>query len=349
MGTRHQPITTKQTVKQHLQEIRNRFFVCIAIFIIFGVMIFFFYEPIISLLGHSLGSKMYYTTPAGGFSFVMRICTSGAIIFTIPIIIFNIIQFIRPAFPNILTTKRIIIISVFSSALALTGGAFAYFLILPESLNFFSGFNISGLDALIGADDYLNFVISMITAFAIIFQVPLLILLVDSIKKISPKILLKNEIWIVLISVVVAIITPFNYDVLSSLIVAIPIIGLYNLSIAIISLRHFILRSTQKHVQTAVIVKPSMTKDLSLTSYELADIKEAIKTLNTPTSIKPAIAVKKPIDINFSVNKSKDKNITQPQWSREKQLRLSQIQTSRKAKVFSDILPRQSNRVLASQ
>lgn len=292
MGTRHQPITTKQTVKQHLQEIRNRFFVCIAIFIIFGVMIFFFYEPIISLLGHSLGSKMYYTTPAGGFSFVMRICTSGAIIFTIPIIIFNIIQFIRPAFPNILTTKRIIIISIFSSALALTGGAFAYFLILPESLNFFSGFNISGLDALIGADDYLNFVISMITAFAIIFQVPLLMLLADSIKRIPPKKMLKNEIWIVLISVVVAIITPFNYDILSSLIVAIPIIGLYNLSIAIISLRHFILRSTQKHAQTAMIVKPSMAKDLSLTSYELTNIKQAIKPLDLPTPTKPTMRSK---------------------------------------------------------
>lgn len=84
------------------------------------------------------------------------------------------------------------------------------------------------------ADQYLSFVTGMIAVFAIIFQVPLIMLLVDSIKNITPKDMFKMEKWVVVISIVVAIITPFNYDILFSLVVAVPIIGLYNLSILMV-------------------------------------------------------------------------------------------------------------------
>ncbi len=244
----------------HLRELLFRSLICIFCLIISGVVVFFFYEPILNLLRSPLDDPLYYNNPAGSLTLIMRICFISALTITIPIIIYNIIMFIRPAFSEALNNKRVYFTTGLSSILAISGAAFAYLCILPGTLEFFSGFKVNGLSALISADSYLDFVINMITAFVLIFQLPLIIILADSINKIPPKKLLKNEKWVILGSVIIVIITPFNYDLITSLFVAVPIIALYNLSIIIIALRHLgQKRQAKKHAtttQSSYIIKP---------------------------------------------------------------------------------------------
>lgn len=323
----------RQTVREHLRELRRRFFICIGVFIFLAIAIYFVYEPIIKVLSTTLGSELYYNTPAGGFSFVMRICTTGAIVFTVPVIVFNIIRFIKPAFEKILSTKKVIMVSIFSTILAASGALFAYCVILPESLHFFSDFNIAGLNALISADEYLNFVTNMIVVFAIVFQVPLLMLLADNIKPIPPKKLFNNEIWVVVISLIVAIITPFNYDIISSLVIAIPIVGLYNLSIAFILTKHFIAKNNTRYT----LIKPTQVEDFCLSNSAFEAIKEDI--INLEISPSPAIN---------TANISKDyklKTITNNQEISFKNKLRQQIATQQnaKTKVFFDIIPHSPN------
>ncbi len=239
----------------HLRELLFRTLACIFCLGLSGTAVYFFYEPLLNLLRSPLNAPLYYNNPAGSFTLIMRVCFIGALTITIPVIIYNIIMFIRPAFSKALTKKRVYLTTALSSVLAISGVLFAYLCILPGTLEFFSGFRVSGLSALISADNYLDFVINMITAFVLIFQLPLIIMLADTISKIPPKKLLKNEKWIVLGSIVIAIITPFNYDLITSLFVAVPIIGLYNLSIVLISIRH-LGQNRQARKKTVAICQP---------------------------------------------------------------------------------------------
>jgi sec-independent protein translocase protein TatC len=343
VGKTAESAKTKQTVREHLRELRRRLFLCLGIFIFFAIAIYFVYEPIIRTISGTLGSELYYNTPAGGFSFVMRICTTGAMVITIPFVIYNVVKFIKPAFEKILTTKRIALISIFSSLFAASGAAFAYFVILPESLYFFGGFNISGLSALINADEYLSFVTNMIVVFAMIFQVPMLMILADTIKPIPPKKMLNNEIWVVIVSLIVAIIAPFNYDILSSLIIVLPIIGLYNLSIILILSRQFIRRKKPNYNNKFVVVKANYLEEFALSDTAFMDIREDIINFEKQSPIFSALVIKNPVIMDFKVKIIKNYQTE----NNPKSKYLNQVRP--RVKVFSDIIPRQSSHALTSQ
>lgn len=307
---------TESTLKGHLRELRNRVIICIAVLIFFGTAMFFCYEPILKLLSNTLGAPLYYSDPSGGFSFIMRICLTGGFIFTMPVIIYNIVMFIRPAYELFLTTRRIIIIAISSTILAISGAAFGFFGILPETIAFFNEFQVSGLSALISADQYLNFVTSIVTVFVIVFQVPLVMGIIDSVKSISLKSMLKMEKWVVIVSIIVAIITPFNYDILSSLMVAIPIIGLYNLSIIIILIRHKSKKYQNNLRVYSTIVKPDKNRlntDLVIDDSFVAEIKNQPKQPNShtsPSTINQPQTTKIPtVKMNYNLNKKPIRNI----------------------------------------
>lgn len=348
MGLTVQSSKTEQTVRDHLRELRSRLVVCVLVYIAIGVGLLFVYEPILKVLSSSLGSELYYSNPAGGFSFIMRICSTGALIFTIPVIVFNLIKFTKPACEKILTNKRIALVSIFSTALAALGAAFAFYIILPETINFFGGFQVGGLSALINADQYLGFITSMIAVFAIIFQVPLVMLLIDNIKNIPPKNMLKMEKWVIVISIVVAIITPFNYDILSSLVVAVPIIGLYNLSILIVILNHKITAFKNSRMIHAVVVKPAAQLDFLISDINIAEFNDELKVLDKQTIIYSHPTKTPPLKsqaIDFKRQNISFDEVKPAAWVEEKKRRRLALNT--KVKVFSDVIPVRSNRILA--
>lgn len=343
-----QSIKTEQTVRDHLRELRSRLIVCILVYVTAGVGLFFVYEPILKALSSTLGSELYYSDPAGGFSFIMKICSTGALIFTIPVIVFNLIKYIKPACEKVLTNKRIILVSVFSTLLAALGAAFAFYIILPETINFFGGFEVGGLSALISADQYLSFITSMIAVFAIVFQVPLVMLLIDTIKRITPGKMLGMEKWVVIISIVIAIITPFNYDILSSLVVAIPIVGLYNLSIVIVILNHKLISFRNHKLVQAIVVKPTIQTDFVINDDNIINFGDALTILDKQKIMqKQAIqfasaSIPTAQTIDFKKQNISIAEVKPAAWVEErKQQRLA---LNAKVKVFSDIMPTNSNR-----
>lgn len=337
------------TIRDHLRELRSRVLICVLVYIAIATLLFFVYEPILRVLSSTLGSELYYSDPAGGFSFVLKIYTTGALVFTIPIILFNVINFIKPAFEKILTNKRVLQISILSTFLALLGTSFAFYIILPETIKFFSDFQVGGLSALINADQYLSFVTSMIAVFAIIFQVPLLMLLIDSIKNITPKNMLKMEKWVVVVSVIVAIITPFNYDVLSSLVVAIPIIGLYNLSIIMVVIKHKINAVKLSKIKKAIVVRPSIQSDFSIETTDFNEFSEELAVFDRyHANYKKSLAQPTPQSgvIDFSKQCISKEDVRPAAWVEERKQRILNLNNN--VKVFSDIMPKRSGRITIS-
>lgn len=349
MGQSADNLRPKTTVYDHVRELQMRLLASVISLALASFLVYLFYEPILALLSSPLNAPLYYSSPAGGFAFVMKICLTGSLIITVPILTYNLIMFVRPAIGSKLSVKRVLLTTASSTFLAFAGAAFAFYVILPGTLVFFKGFQVKGLNALISADNYLGFVTNIIIMFVIVFQIPLLMSFVDRIKPLQPSKLLKMEKWVVIGSLTIALLAPFTYDLLTSLLIALPIIALYNLSIIFIVIRHA--RSARK-VRSAIyatISKPSYANTesaLSLSdmlfedlSVELSEI-EKTKPMSTIPSGHSVMDIRK--------TNTKPENIKPAAWVQERKNRIATINSQRR--VFSDIKrsPR-INHVLASQ
>lgn len=255
----------------HIRELQMRLLTVFAALNISGFIVYFFYEPIIAILRAPLNTTLYYSTPAGSFALIMNICFMGALVVTIPVIAYNIIMFIRPAFKELISIKRIYLMTALSLILSISGVIFAYTIILPGSLNFFSGFKVSELNALISADSYLRFVSGIMITFIVVFQLPIVLSLIDSIKRLTPKKMISYEKWVVLASLIISLVTPFTFDFVTSLLVALPIVVLYNLSILIVIAQHIYTDykfSTITHATFALPLQNGRPLQLSDTLFE---------------------------------------------------------------------------------
>lgn len=225
-------------LSHHLRELQIRLLVSVVVLAVVGVVVYHFYEPILTLLRSPLNAPLYYSSPAGSFAFVMKICFMGSLAITIPIVIYNLIMFVRPAFKQSISLKRVYATTASSAMLAVAGAFFAFTIIIPGTLHFFAGFQVDGLSALISADSYLGFVTNVIITFVIVFQLPILIAFIDSVKPLPPKDLLGMNKWVVVGSLVISLLVPFAFDLMTSLMIAAPIVVLYNLSIIVVVLQH---------------------------------------------------------------------------------------------------------------
>jgi sec-independent protein translocase protein TatC len=244
----HSQKTTK--LVDHIRELRKRFIISFIVLVLSGVVVYLFYGPLLDFLRSPLNAPLFYSSPAGSFSFVMKICFMGALAITIPVIVFNLLMFIRPAFSKLIPVKRVVMTSILSAFLALAGAAFGFYYIVPGSLRFFAGFQVSGLNALISADSYLGFVTNVIITFILVFQLPLLIAFIDKVKPLRPRTLLAGEKWVILGSLAISVLVPFAFDIVTSLLIALPIVILYNLAIVIVTFQHAAIRRKENKLRS---------------------------------------------------------------------------------------------------
>lgn len=231
----------------HIREIQLRLLSVVAVLIVGMVVGYFFYEPLFEFIKAPLSGPLHYMSPAGSFTFILQICLMVGIVLSLPVAVYNSIMFIQPALSQRLSRRRIYTTTVTSLILVVAGAAFGFLLIIPLALKFFSGFQINGLEAIISADEYLRFVVSVIITFVLIFQLPLLMSLADHITPIPPKKMLKFEKYIILGSIFVAIVVPFANDLTIQTLIASPIIILYNVSIVVVLIQHaFRAKQTRK-------------------------------------------------------------------------------------------------------
>ncbi|HWT39772.1 MAG TPA: twin-arginine translocase subunit TatC, partial [Dongiaceae bacterium] len=181
------------------------------------------------------GEKLVYLNPAGGFSFIFMISVYGGLALALPVLIQQLYSFVRPALPEA-AQKKTGRILVASSLLLISGVAFGYYVAVPNALNFLYSIADQYIQASLTADSYLNFMIAYTIGIGIIFQLPLLLLLIHAIKPLKPGGLLKSEKWVVLIAfIIAAVITP-TPDPVNQTIIAAPVIIVYQIGVVSILL-----------------------------------------------------------------------------------------------------------------
>jgi sec-independent protein translocase protein TatC len=166
------------------------------------------------------------------FSIFLWTCITAGFILGFPYILWEIWKFISPAlYKN--EKKSAVGFILWSSLLFFLGVLFGYYLILPLSINFFGGFNVSkAIQNQFKVDNYIGMVKTSVISCGIIFELPIIIYFLTKLGLVTAATLRQYRRYsIVIILIVAAIITP--PDILSQVIVSIPLLILYEASILI--------------------------------------------------------------------------------------------------------------------
>ena len=216
----------RQPFLEHVQELRGRLGWCVAALLAGTAAGYHLKDQLLELLVKPLGKTLYYTSPGGGFSLIVQLCLGFGIVCAVPVVLYQLIKFLSPVLPNY-SIRLLAIVLISSCLLVGIGVSFAYFVSLPAALYFLNEFSNEQVQALISTDTYISFVAIYLAGFAILFQLPLVLLLINIIKPLTPKKLLANTKWVILVSfIVAAIITP-TPDPFNQTIMAGPVIALY--------------------------------------------------------------------------------------------------------------------------
>ena len=221
------------TFYEHILEIRKRLFYVVSAFLVGSILGFVFYSDVQAALIEPLGQQLYYTSPTGGFSFMFSLSLFAGALLAIPFVVYHIILFLSPTIGRnrTLFAYKLLGGSIF---LTITGVCFAYFVTLPPTLNFLTGFNSETISSLISTNEYLSFIKLYLAAFALIFQIPLILLVINSIWPIDPKSMLKTQKYVIAGSFIAAAIISPTPDAMNQVLMAAPMIVLYELSIGFI-------------------------------------------------------------------------------------------------------------------
>jgi sec-independent protein translocase protein TatC len=168
--------------------------------------------------------------PFGQVFLYMQVAIIGGIVLSLPNILYQLWAFIAPGLmPH--ERKYIKSIVFFSTFCFLAGLAFAYFVILPSALTFFAGFGSPDIANNIAINEYMNFIISVMLAAGVVFELPMVSWFLSKIGILTPAFMRKyRRHAIVVIFVAAALLTP-GTDPVSQILLAIPLLALYEISI----------------------------------------------------------------------------------------------------------------------
>ncbi len=181
-------------------------------------------------LMHTLQSdELFYTNPTTPIMVSLKLAFVVGVILALPILAYHTWAFLSPALYE--HERRLIVPAIAAGfVLFLAGIAMAYFLVLPLGLRFLLNFQAETLSPIITIDEYLRFATRLILAFGVVFEMPLLMLVLGYLGLVTPESLRKYRRYaIVAIAIVSAILTPA--DVGTMVMMMTPMILLYELSI----------------------------------------------------------------------------------------------------------------------
>ncbi len=223
------------TLMEHLGELRSRLIrCCIAVGIAFaacyGVADILFRElrrPLVEALPP--GSKLIFTALPEAFFVYLQVGLVAAIFLASPFIFYQIWAFIAPGLYDE-EKRHIIPIAACSAFFFVVGASFCYFVVFPFAFTFFVGFATDDIAAMPSLSEYLGFALKLLIAFGLIFEMPLFTFFLSRMGLVTAGLMRKTRRYAILvIFIIAAILTP--PDVMSQLLMAVPMLLLYELSI----------------------------------------------------------------------------------------------------------------------
>ncbi len=228
----------KMSFLEHLDELRRRLTSAVLSLVV-GVGIAFFFidrifdfimRPLQAVLPH--GGKLIYTEPTEAFVLYLQIAAIAGLMIASPWVLFQFWLFIAPGL--YVHEKRFAIPFVLlSTALFIAGAAFSHFVFFPMAWQFFASFSTDYMDFMPRIEPVFDMYVKMLLMFGLVFQMPAIVFFLARMGLITAKFLLKNTKYaILIIFIIAAVLTPTG-DPWTQTAMALPMFGLYGLSILI--------------------------------------------------------------------------------------------------------------------
>ena len=223
----------KQTIIEHLEELRKSLIISVVAIIIAAVGSFYYSEQILTLIMaplSSLNEGLVVTGVTEAFFVKLKLSFLSGFVIAFPIVVWAIWRFFKPAlYPQ--ERKYVYILLPISVLLFVTGVLFAYFGILRLVLNFFIYIAGSNLETMFKVDQYVSFVMAFTIPFGLVFELPVVMFFLTKLGIVNYQMLAKNRKYALLIIVILAAALTPGPDPVSQMFMAVPVYLLYEISI----------------------------------------------------------------------------------------------------------------------
>jgi sec-independent protein translocase protein TatC len=211
---------------EHLDDLRGVLIQSAIVYLVIVAGCWFISGRIIDLLIDDIAvDQLIFYAPAEAFMARVKISLVGGLLVAYPFVLFKVWSFVSPALFE-RERKKVYPFVVAASLLFYMGVVFAYLILIPVALDFLIGFGTDKLTPMISVTSYFNFIVRLSLVFGLVFQLPIIVFVLSMMGIVTPRFLLRQWRYAVLIIFVgAAILTP--PDPASQVLMALPIILLY--------------------------------------------------------------------------------------------------------------------------
>lgn len=230
----------RMSLGAHLEELRRRVVYSVIAIVVCFLLCWFFKVQILDIAKRphkfamekvALSTELQVLSYQEGFYAYMKLCFITSVFLAYPFVIYQIWQFVSVGLYK--KEQRYVLLFLPVSYVAfVVGGLFGYFLLIPFGLQFLIGILGPGIQPIITMKDYVSFVFMLTVALGLVFQLPLIMLLLSKIRFITPdKFISWRKYAVLVIFIIAAVVTP--PDPFTQTMTAVPMIVLYELGILI--------------------------------------------------------------------------------------------------------------------
>ncbi len=238
---------------EHLSELRKRIVLSLVALLLGFVLSFSYSEQIFDVITLPLRAEITFSAhspfisfvpakiknptlvflaPAEAFWMHMKVSLVAGLLLSLPVILHQFWKFISPGLLD--REKRYIgPFVVTATLLFLAGAAFCFLFVLPFAMGFLLTYKTGAMTPMLSVGNYVDFCLKFILAFGAVFELPIIIVLLTRLGLVTPKTLAKNRKYAVLLAFVVAALLTPTPDAFNQVLMAVPIIVLYEAGILV--------------------------------------------------------------------------------------------------------------------
>ncbi len=220
------------TLVEHLDELRSRIFVSLGALVVGFAVAFVFHRHILHWLNAPLpagrGNPVTFGV-AEPFLTAMKVSLMAGFALALPVVLWQLWSFLAPAVEQH-AERMVLTFVLFATVLLAAGVAFGYWIVLPKAVQFLTNFDQHQFDIKIRAKDYYSFVLTVLFAVGLVFELPIFMLALVRLEVLSTKTLRSNRRLGYFIVAVIAVLLP-GIDPVTTTLEAVPLVALYEASI----------------------------------------------------------------------------------------------------------------------
>jgi len=230
------PAEVEMSLVDHLEELRSRVLRSLLAVVVAAAGCLAFVKPLVKLLEMPAHGIRFLQLAPGEFLFVsLKVAGYAGLTFALPYVLYEVLAFVLPGLTR--RERRLVAPAVAGSTLLFAAGlAFAWWALVPAALTFLVNYGADVVEPSWSIERYLDFVLLLMVATALAFQLPVLQLLLGALGLINARTMLGAWRWVVVVAAIAgAVLTP-STDPVTMLLLSGAITALFLLGVALVAL-----------------------------------------------------------------------------------------------------------------